>query len=151
MRAVVTVALVLFFGALVGTSVAAWLDEEPASVARRTPAPSRAAGTPAQGTPVAPGEAVPSATAEALELPPSPLSYAGIAQHAMPEDCWIVVRDRVYDVTAYLDDHPGGEETITPWCGQESTVAFETEDGAGTHSRRAYADLEDYYIGDLEP
>lgn len=150
MRAVVAAALVLFLGALVGTSVAAWLDEEPAPVARRTPAPSRTVA-PAQGTPVTPGEGAPSATTEPLGPAPSPLSYAGIAQHAMPEDCWIVVRDRVYDVTGYLDDHPGGEETITPWCGQESTVAFETEDGAGTHSRRAYADLEDYYIGDLEP
>jgi cytochrome b involved in lipid metabolism len=59
------------------------------------------------------------------------------------------VSGRVYDVTTYLRDHPGGSRTITPWCGQESTEAFATEDGEGEHSDEAYALLEDYLIGDL--
>lgn len=60
-----------------------------------------------------------------------------------------MVSDRVYDVTTYLQRHPGGAETIIPWCGRESTVAFQTEDGVGSHSSRAYRDLETYFVGAL--
>ncbi len=161
MKAAVLLALALFTVALIGTTALARLRAPaPAVEAPATPTPAVAvsvtprpsatsppatAGTPASGSPTStrPQPTAPAAT------PLTGLTYAAVAQHSAPADCWLVISNRVYDVTSYLKKHPGGAETITPWCGKESTVAFQTEDGAGSHSSRAYRDLETYNIGDL--
>ncbi|KAJ6643221.1 Cytochrome b5 [Pseudolycoriella hygida] len=39
--------------------------------------------------------------------------------------CWIIVKDSVYNVTNYLDDHPGGGELITEFAGRDATKGFE--------------------------
>lgn len=64
--------------------------------------------------------------------------------------CWTVIRDKVYDITDFLDSHPGGE-AIYQACGRDATTLFETRpEGSGTpHSANARAILEKYYIGDL--
>ena len=36
------------------------------------------------------------------------LSAKQISEHNTPEDCWIVVDNQVWDVTDFLDEHPGG-------------------------------------------
>jgi Cytochrome b5-like Heme/Steroid binding domain len=35
-----------------------------------------------------------------------------VAKHNTEKDCYIIVHRRVYDVTQYMDDHPGGYELI---------------------------------------
>jgi cytochrome b involved in lipid metabolism len=80
---------------------------------------------------------------------PPRFSSAEIAVHNTTASCWLLIDARVYDVSMYLSRHPAGSRTITPWCGKESTVAFDTEDGEGTHSSRAYDDLAAYEIGVL--
>jgi len=40
------------------------------------------------------------------------LSYTDVQQHNTPEDCWIIVHQKVYDVSAFLADHPGGSKSI---------------------------------------
>eukprot|EP00695_Tsukubamonas_globosa_P002044 TRINITY_DN311_c0_g1_i3.p1 TRINITY_DN311_c0_g1~~TRINITY_DN311_c0_g1_i3.p1 ORF type:complete len:131 (+),score=52.14 TRINITY_DN311_c0_g1_i3:69-461(+) len=76
---------------------------------------------------------------------PKTFTAAEISKHDTHEDCWIIVRKKVYDVTRFLDDHPGGGEVIVEQAGGDSTNAFE---GVG-HSEQAKKDLENYYIGDL--
>lgn len=80
---------------------------------------------------------------------PARFTSAEIAVHNTTSSCWLLIDARVYDVSTYLSRHPAGSRTITPWCGRESTVAFHTEDGEGTHSSRAYVDLAAYEIGVL--
>ena len=38
---------------------------------------------------------------------------------------WIMLHDKVYDVTKFLDDHPGGEEVLIEHAAQHATEAFE--------------------------
>ncbi|XP_035908282.1 cytochrome b5-like [Anopheles stephensi] len=38
---------------------------------------------------------------------------------------WIVIRDIVYDVTHYMEDHPGGSELISEWAGKDGTKGFD--------------------------
>jgi cytochrome b involved in lipid metabolism len=79
------------------------------------------------------------------------LSSAEIAKHSSISDCWLIISNKVYDVTNYFRLHPGGASTITPFCGKDGTVAFETKDlgSARDHSSYAYNLLQDYYLGDL--
>lgn len=54
----------------------------------------------------------------------SMLTVAEVAKHNVPEDCYVIVRDSVYDVTKFTDKHPGGSDKIIPLCGKDATVPF---------------------------
>ncbi|XP_052859667.1 cytochrome b5-like [Anopheles cruzii] len=58
---------------------------------------------------------------------------------------WIVVSDIVYDVTDYMENHPGGSELITEWAGKDGTKDF---DDFG-HSSDAMKELKTLQIGVL--
>ena len=74
------------------------------------------------------------------------ISAAEVAKHKTEEDCWISIHGKVYDVTKFLDDHPGGPEIITDVAGEDSTEEFEDTG----HSEDAREQLKDYYVGELE-
>lgn len=67
-----------------------------------------------------------------------------VKKHSTAGDVWIVVNNKVYDCTKYLEFHPGGVESITIYGGRDCT-----DDFAAVHSNGAYSQLKQYYIGDL--
>jgi len=72
-------------------------------------------------------------------------TMAEVAKHNTEEDVWIVVNDKVYDCTDYLELHPGGVDSIIINAGEDST-----EDFVAIHSMKATKMLDRYYIGDLD-
>lgn len=44
-----------------------------------------------------------------------------IAQHTTSESCWIVIDGLVWDVTEWLEAHPGGNELILEHAGKDVT------------------------------
>jgi len=58
---------------------------------------------------------------------------------------WVVVHDKVYDVTKFLDEHPGGEEILIENGGMDATENFEDVG----HSSDAREMLSEYYVGEL--
>ncbi len=40
------------------------------------------------------------------------ITWKELEQHNVKSDCWLVVRGKVYDVTTWIDRHPGGTDTI---------------------------------------
>lgn len=40
----------------------------------------------------------------------SVLSIEEVKAHNSREDCWVVIEDKVWDVTDFLSEHPGGSE-----------------------------------------
>eukprot|EP00088_Acartia_fossae_P030642 TRINITY_DN31630_c0_g1_i1.p1 TRINITY_DN31630_c0_g1~~TRINITY_DN31630_c0_g1_i1.p1 ORF type:complete len:138 (-),score=29.11 TRINITY_DN31630_c0_g1_i1:56-469(-) len=58
---------------------------------------------------------------------------------------WIVIHDKVYDITKFLDEHPGGEEILIENAGTDSTEAFEDVG----HSSDAREMMDQYYIGEV--
>ncbi|PWA96430.1 cytochrome b5, heme-binding site-containing protein [Artemisia annua] len=34
------------------------------------------------------------------------------SEHNSAGDCWVVIDGKVYDVSSYLDDHPGGDDVL---------------------------------------
>merc|ERR1712179_722896 len=57
---------------------------------------------------------------------------------------WIVLHDKVYEITKFLDEHPGGEEILFENAGGDATENFEDVG----HSSDAREMLEEYYIGE---
>ncbi len=84
--------------------------------------------------------------------PPSGYTLAQVAAHSSPSNCWIIISNKIYNVTPFLNSHPGGASVITAYCGQDATVAFHTHghgSGGTDHSSYAYSLLPAYYVGDL--
>ncbi|KAJ3216836.1 hypothetical protein HK099_005705 [Clydaea vesicula] len=53
------------------------------------------------------------------------VSFAEVSKHTTAKDAWMVIDGNVYDVTKFLDDHPGGEEVLLEQAGQDASEAFE--------------------------
>lgn len=72
-----------------------------------------------------------------------------VAQHNTLQDCWMIIGSSVYDLSSFLGQHPGGAQTMLPYCGRDGTQGFATMDrGRGqTHSSSANQLKEDYKIG----
>ncbi|PNW79324.1 hypothetical protein CHLRE_09g410950v5 [Chlamydomonas reinhardtii] len=75
---------------------------------------------------------------------PKQYTLEEVAEHASEESCWFVHEGRVYDATPYLNDQPGGAESILITAGADATDEFNA-----IHSSKAKAMLAQYYIGDL--
>ncbi|XP_026331389.1 cytochrome b5-like [Hyposmocoma kahamanoa] len=56
---------------------------------------------------------------------------------------WIVIHNDVYDVTNFLNEHPGGVEALTDYAGKDATKAFEDVG----HSEDAREMMRKYKIG----
>ena len=48
-----------------------------------------------------------------------------VQKHKSGDDCWIVINGKVYDVTKFLPDHPGGKKAILMYGGKDATEEFE--------------------------
>merc|ERR1712112_22416 len=68
-----------------------------------------------------------------------------VRDHCRLEDGWMVVYDRVYDVTGLLSSHPGGQEVMAEYLGYDATMAFR---GVG-HSKAALNMLRKRVVGIL--
>ncbi|XP_078447475.1 uncharacterized protein LOC144716245 isoform X3 [Wolffia australiana] len=74
-------------------------------------------------------------------------SASEIALHSSKKDCWLVVDGKVYDVTGFLEDHPGGEEVLLYASGTgDATQSFEDVG----HSSSAKSMMNRYLIGNVE-
>ncbi|KAF2078015.1 hypothetical protein CYY_000653 [Polysphondylium violaceum] len=71
-------------------------------------------------------------------------TYDQIKVHNKKTDFWTIFDDKVYDLTAFLDKHPGGD-IIMECAGKDSTSLF-LDIG---HSFDAVRLLDEYYIGKL--
>lgn len=57
----------------------------------------------------------------------------------------LVLHDKVYDVTAFLNEHPGGEEVLLDHGGKDGSEDF---DDVG-HSKDAFELMTKYLVGEL--
>jgi len=71
-------------------------------------------------------------------------TMADVEAHSGKDDCWFVVKNKVYNGTPFLADHPGGGSSILIVGGTDCTEEFEA-----LHSSKAWKLLDDYYIGEL--
>lgn len=78
------------------------------------------------------------------KIPITVVPFTEIAQHATADDCWSVVNGNVYDLTQWINEHPGGSGPIESMCGVDATTAFNNQhNGQGEPE----ADLASFQIG----
>ncbi|CAG9575321.1 unnamed protein product [Danaus chrysippus] len=61
------------------------------------------------------------------------------------EDAILIIHNGVYDVTKFLDEHPGGEEVLLELAGRDASEPFEDV----SHSSDARSLMKKYKIGEL--
>ncbi|ETO30601.1 mitochondrial cytochrome b2 [Reticulomyxa filosa] len=49
-----------------------------------------------------------------------------VSRHNKATDCWLILYDKVYDVTSFVNDHPGGVNLIVDNSGKDATEVFES-------------------------
>ncbi|GLB36281.1 putative cytochrome b5 family protein [Lyophyllum shimeji] len=48
-----------------------------------------------------------------------------VAKHNSADSCWVIIKNKVYDVTEFLNEHPGGSGIILKYAGRDATRAYE--------------------------
>ncbi|KAI5778372.1 cytochrome b5-like heme/steroid binding domain-containing protein [Geopyxis carbonaria] len=69
-----------------------------------------------------------------------------IKSHESKKDLWVVIHDKVYSISSFVDEHPGGEEVLMDVGGQDATDSFEDVG----HSDEAREILEKLIVGKLK-
>lgn len=76
------------------------------------------------------------------------LSYAEVANHNSKTDCWVIIHDKAYDVTDFLNEHPGGSAIILKYAGKDATKAFDPIHPGDTLTKYL---PEKYHLGSVDP
>lgn len=72
-------------------------------------------------------------------------SMAEVAKHNDNKKTWVVIHNGIYDVTEFLNEHPGGEEVLLEQAGKDATEPFEDVG----HSSDARELMAKYKVGEL--
>ena len=68
-----------------------------------------------------------------------------VAKHNTVDDCWVVVDGKIYDVTTFLPEHPGGKKVVVQASGKDATQKFNA-----LHDKSVLAKYgQQLYIGDV--
>lgn len=70
-----------------------------------------------------------------------------LTDHTTRTSAWMLIDGKVHDVTAFLDDHPGGDEILLDATARDATQEFEDVG----HSGEARAQLAEMVIGVARP
>ena len=108
-------------------------DKEIFGEVLRGAAPTPAASATPTSTPT------PSATTSGYTM-------AQVAANNSAKSCWAVIEGSVYNLTAWINSHPGGSGAIISLCGTEATSSFKGKHG---NQSRPAAQLSGYLLGPL--
>eukprot|EP00743_Colponemidia_sp_Colp-15_P003580 GILK01003862.1.p1 GENE.GILK01003862.1~~GILK01003862.1.p1 ORF type:complete len:537 (-),score=97.84 GILK01003862.1:229-1788(-) len=84
---------------------------------------------------------------EGIERKGKKLLWKEVRQHNTASSCWLVMSNRVYDVTEFLDRHPGGRDMLLISAGRDATTVFDAYHPF-TDAPKQY--LDKFYIGYIE-
>lgn len=78
-------------------------------------------------------------------MPHQALTRAEVAKHNTDDSVWFIIDSKVYDVTEFLDAHPGGEAVLKQVAGTDATDAF-----YNLHRHEVIQKYSDLCIGTIE-
>ena len=112
---------------------------------------AKAAVTVAVGDKEIPGEVIRGAAPTAAPTPsatatPSGYTMEQVKANNSSSKCWSAINGKVYDLTTWINSHPGGPGAITSLCGTDGTSSFNgMHGGSGQPASR----LAGYLLGPL--
>lgn len=74
------------------------------------------------------------------------ITRADVETHNTAKSCYVTVGTKVFDVTSFLDDHPGGGDLILEYGGKDVEEILKDE-VSHTHSEAAYEMLDECLVG----
>ena len=83
--------------------------------------------------------------AEAIPKPVGPFSAEEVAQHCTRDDAWLIIDGLVYDVTEFVEQHPGGDSILNR-VGHDSSALFHGDQ----HPPTVVDAVEEFLIGELK-
>lgn len=75
------------------------------------------------------------------------ITMAEVQENSTTDSCWAVIEQHVYDLTEWIDSHPGGPTRIEQLCGTDATGDF-TRQHSG--QERPEQQLAEFAIGYVE-
>lgn len=60
------------------------------------------------------------------------ISYTEVQNHNKPDDLWVIINGKVYDLTNFVALHPGGPDHLTKSAGKEVSALFNVFHPPGT-------------------
>lgn len=78
-------------------------------------------------------------------MPHATLTREAVASHNSPDDIWCIVDHKVYDLTDFVDAHPGGSVVLEQVAGTDATTAF-----YNLHKQEVLEKYSELCIGTLE-
>ncbi|XP_016003882.1 cytochrome b5 isoform X2 [Rousettus aegyptiacus] len=70
-----------------------------------------------------------------------------IRKHNHSKSTWLILHHKVYDLTKFMEEHPGGEEVLREHAGDDATENFEDIG----HSSDARELSKTFVIGEVHP
>ena len=55
---------------------------------------------------------------------PSYYTFSEVSKHCTPQDCWLIIHNKVYDVSSWVSRHPGGS-LIYVRSGEDCSYLFD--------------------------
>jgi sulfite reductase alpha subunit-like flavoprotein len=68
-----------------------------------------------------------------------------VALHQKRGDLWLIIHGKVYDVSTFLNQHPGNPQVLLDVAGQDASAEFD----AATHSPEAFEQMQQFLIGEV--
>jgi cytochrome b involved in lipid metabolism len=67
------------------------------------------------------------------------LSLDEVSKHANKTSCYTIINSNVYDLTTWIDKHPGGPQRILSICGKDGSSNFEQKHGEDSRAKTILA------------
>lgn len=67
---------------------------------------------------------------------PAGITLAEVATHNSRNSCWSAINGSVYDLTSWIPNHPGGEQTILSLCGIDGSSGYNGQHGSKSKPAR---------------
>ncbi|OJI97126.1 hypothetical protein ASPVEDRAFT_273081 [Aspergillus versicolor CBS 583.65] len=71
---------------------------------------------------------------------------AEVESHNSADSCYVTLGSKVYDITSFVEDHPGGGELVLEYAGKDVTEILR-DPVSHEHSESAYEILDDSLVG----
>ena len=79
--------------------------------------------------------------------PKSTIALSEVALHATVDDCWSVVNGNVYDLTQWINEHPGGSGPVESMCGIDASTPFNNQHNGQGEPETALASFQIGILG----